>query len=297
MNDDMRINFNERLEDNSEIKVTENALTENRKLSILEDDYSDDLEQMLEKTEKKQRQYVYFSGKADVNSDYGKGGGNQYFIQNASFLKEKGNLVAIDREICKYNPETDLYSPDIRDKNGLTIHFDNRPLMKEEIQQLDSSTSEGGKQNTDEWEYKLTKEELKQLDENAPNVEWLTRNPPGWEKEDFDHPAGNQEDSNGKNHPDGWTNPQELKDGTIFYQLLPDFRSGKETKTPYFTDKETVDSCRDENGKIILSALMQKLQKEPNKEELIDSEGNIYEIYVEEYSVVQYKFKKNISTE
>ena len=93
MNDDMRINFNERLEDNSEIKVTENALTENRKLSIPEDDYSDDLEQMLEKTEKKQRQYVYFSGKADVNSDYGKGGGNQYFIQNASFLKEKGNII------------------------------------------------------------------------------------------------------------------------------------------------------------------------------------------------------------
>lgn len=292
MNNDMRINFNERLEDNSEIEATENVLTKNRKISISEDDYSDELDQMLEVAEKKQGQCVYFSGRADVNGDYGEGGGNQYFIQNASLLKEKGNLVVVDREICKFNPNTDLYSSYVREKNGITIHLDNRPLMEEEIQQLDSSTSEDKKKNTDEWMNKLTKEELKYLDENVPNVEWLTRNPSGWKKEDFYHPAGNQEDSNGKNHPDGWTNPMELKDGTIYYQLLPDYRSGKETKTPYFTDKETVDSCRDENGKIILSALMQKLQKEPNKEELIDSEGNIYETYVEEYSLIQYKYKK-----
>lgn len=293
----MRINFNERLEDVSPIESAEKALNENRKLSDFEDDYSDDLDQMLEKAEKKQGQYIYFSGKADVNSDYGEGGGKQYFIQNASFLKEKGNLMVINREICKFNPETDLYSLDTREKKGLSIHLDNRPLMEEEIKQLDLSTSEDDKQNADEWEDRLTKEEIKDLDKNTPNVEWLTRNPPGWEKEDFDHPAGNQEDSNGKNHPDGWTNPLELKDGTIYYQLLPDFKSGRETKTPYFTDKETVDSCRDENGKIILSALMQKLQKEPNKEELTDSEGNIYEAYVEEYSVVQYKFKEKISGE
>ena len=293
----MRINFNERLEDNSKEEAMEKALNENRKLSDFEDDYSDDLDQMLEKVEKKQGQYIYFSGKADVNSDYGEGGGKQYFIQNASFLKEKGNLMVIDREICKFNPETDLYSLDIRERNGLSIHLDNRPLMEQEIKQLDLSTPEDAKQNIDEWVDRLTKEDIKDLDKNTPNAEWLTRNPPGWEKEDFYHPAGNQEDSNGKNHPDGWTNPLELKDGTIYYQLLPDFKSGRETKTPYFTDKETVDSCRDENGKIILSALMQKLQKEPNKEELTDSEGNIYEAYVEEYSVVQYKFKEKISGE
>ncbi len=48
----MRINFNERLEDNSEIDATENVLTKNRKISISEDDYSDELDQMLEVAEK-----------------------------------------------------------------------------------------------------------------------------------------------------------------------------------------------------------------------------------------------------
>lgn len=52
MNNDMRINFNERLEDNSEIDATENVLTKNRKISISEDDYSDELDQMLEVAEK-----------------------------------------------------------------------------------------------------------------------------------------------------------------------------------------------------------------------------------------------------
>lgn len=38
---------------------------------------------------------------------------------------------------------------------------------------------------------------------------------------------------------------------------------------------------------------MQKLQKQPNMETRSDSDGNSQETYVEEYSIVQYKFKQN----
>ena len=299
----MKINFNERIEEcqSADIKTSFDEKEDlfEKKIKAVEGISKED-------AGKQSGRYIYFSGKADVNSDYGQGGGNQYFIQNASLLKRKGNLVAVDREICKFSPETDLYSPNIREQNGRLIHLDNRPLMKEDAQQLEATTLNRislnvgkydvavGNQNADGWDSKITKEELKYLDENTADVEWQTRNPSGWKREDFYHPAGNQEDSEGKNHPDVWTNPQELKDGTIYYQLLPNFRDGSQTETSYFTDKETIDSCRDENGVINLSSLMQKLQKDPNKEKRTDSEGNTYETYVEEYSVIQYKFKENI---
>lgn len=37
---------------------------------------------------------------------------------------------------------------------------------------------------------------------------------------------------------------------------------------------------------------MQTLQKSPNKEKVIDSDGNESEEYVTEYSVIQYKFER-----
>ena len=341
--DDMKINFNERVENGSNTEVKDNTLKENIKLSVSEEDYSNDLDEICSKVEKEHKDikvssekeedlferkikeaesiqekdiekqfgnYIYFVGKADVNSDYGEGGGNQYFIQNASLLKEKGNLVVVDREMCKFNPETDVYSPKIGEQNERQVHWDDRPLREEEVRKLDSSMPdeagletkkremenyETNKGTVNKWNDKITNEELKYLEENTPDAEWLTRNPTGWKREDFFHPAGNQQDTGGKNYPDGWTNPLELKDGTIYYQLLPNLENGEESKTPYFTDKETVDSCRDKNGTIILSALMQKLQKEPNKEQCIDSDGNVYEAYVEEYSIIQYKFKEDVS--
>ena len=56
--------------------------------------------------------------------------------------------------------------------------------------------------------------------------------------------------------------------------------------------RHLIDSCRDENGNIVLSELMQTLQKSPNKEKVIDSDGNESEEYVTEYSVIQYKFER-----
>lgn len=247
-----------------------------------------------EKTEKN----LIFSGTADENSDYGKGGGKQFFIQGASELKQTGELVAISKENCVFNPETDIYSPDIRKSqmDKYTIHVDNRNLDKNEVEQLDLSTADDNDLSSAEenCEENLNKDEIEYLEENTPADEALTETiTDDKAKEDYDHPIGNQEDSEGFNHPDAWSNPEELKTGDTYYQLLPVFKDGHESKSSYFTDKETIDSCRDENGNIVLSTLMQKLQKSPNKENIIDSDGNKHEEYVSEYSVIEYKYQKN----
>ncbi len=195
----------------------------------------------------------------------------------------------------RFNPETDRYSSDIRmNEDGYQVHLENRPLMEEDLVQLDESTAHDLKNETALAGYTdLSEEDLKYLDKNTPSTEGLRIVPPGEKQEDFLRPLGNQEDMRGEYHPDGWTNPKELKDGDIYYQLVPGVGNGEKIYSSYFTDKETIDSCRDNDGNIVLSSLMQKLQKQPNMETRSDSDGNSQETYVEEYSIVQYKFKQN----
>lgn len=249
--------------------------------------------------EEKREKNLIFSGTVDVNSDYGKGGGKQFFIQGASELKQTGELVPISKENCVFNLETDIYSSDIRKSkmDEYTIHVDNRNLDKSEVEQLDlSSTADDNDLSSVEGncEENLKEDEIEYLNENTPADEALSEIiTDDKAKADYDHPIGNQEDSEGFNHPDAWSNPEELKTGDTYYQLVPVFKDGHETKSSYFTDKETIDSCRDENGNIVLSSLMQKLQKSPNKENIIDSDGNKHEEYVSEYSVIEYKYQKN----
>ena len=260
---------------------------------LTEDDYADDFDEKCEKAERK----LIFSGTTDTNADYGKGGGKQYFIQDAAILKERGNLIPISKEICTFNPETDIYSPDIRRSNsqeGYLIHLDNRDLNNKELEQLDFSTSDHLETEYEQYGDDLSKEETEFLDENTPETDALTQAEKDEKKPqtDFRHPLADQEESNGFNHPDGWSNPEYVEDGSVYYQLVPEFKDKHETKSSYFTDKETIDSCRDENGNIVLSELMQTLQKSPNKEKVIDSDGNESEEYVTEYSVIQYKFER-----
>lgn len=257
--------------------------------------------EMAKKKNSENRKNIFFSGKVDANGDYGQGGGNQYFIQNAKVLKEHGNLIPVGIERCKFTPETDVYSSDIREsKEGYPIHLEKQPLMKEDMTQLDKSTSCDLKPESteaenfaEEWDAELSEEELKYLDENTPSTECMRIVSPGEKEEDRFRPFGNQEDSNGKNHPDGWSNPKGLKDGDVYYQLIPGTGDGKNIYSSYFTDKETIDSCRDENGDIVLPALIQKLQIEPKVKVQPEVSGTIHKEYVEEYSVVQYKFKEN----
>lgn len=241
----------------------------------------------------KRHKRIAFSGTTDANPDYGSGGGRQYFIQYAKALKRVKELTPMSQEILTFNPKTDIYTPDIRksEDSSFTIHIDNRPLPKEKLEQLDSSTpdilsSELPVSTSEAYDDK----EFSQLDENTASIPSLTKVMPNRKHADYHHPMTDQEDSNGTNHPDDWSNKFELKDGDIYYQLVPIFKDGSKTKSSYFTDKETIDSCRGEDGTIILSKLMQKLQKSPNLEEITDPDGTTHKEYVSEYAVIQYRF-------
>ena len=179
-------------------------------------------------------------------------------------------------------------------EDGYQVHLDNRPLMEENLVQLDESTAHDLKyENAPAGDTDLSEKDLKYMDENTPSTECLRTVLPGEKQEDFLRPIGNQEDMKGEYLPDGWTDPRELKDGDVYYQLVPGVSDGEKIYSSYFTDKETIDSSRDKDGNIVLSSLMQKLQKQPNMETRSDSDGNSQETYVEEYSIVQYKFKEN----
>lgn len=273
----MRNNFNERFENNANTEITNKSLTKCKEISCPESDYFDDLEELCDRVEKRQKdikelpkeeddlfeekieeseaaqedskkqKHILFFGKVDANGDYGEGGGNQYFIQNARILKQNGNLIPVSREVCRFNLETDRYSSDIRmNEDGYQVHLENRPLMEKDLVQLDESTAHDLKNETAlAGDTDLSEEDLKYLDENTPSTEGLRIVPPGEKQEDFLRPLGNQEDMRGEYHPDGWTNPKELKDGDIYYQLVPGVGNGEKIYSSYFTDKETIDSCRD----------------------------------------------------
>lgn len=310
--------YKERLEDGS------NAIFEcsEKKSSVeanIENNYLDAFDIVCNKEEKKQEKYmlafdseedlferkinelenskksIVFSGKANENFDYGEGGGQQYFIQDAVILKEEGKLIPISKEYCVFNPLTDIYVSDIRrwDQNeGMTctVHLDHRTLTQDNAEKLFDNVN--FTENRVEKISNFGMEEIKYLDENTPADEALTEIA-NWGRgleEDYRHPLGNQEDSKGFTHPDKWSNPRELVKGEIYYQLEPVFSNGSKTKSSYFTDKQTVDLCRDEEGNINLSKLMQKLQKSPNIEYITDEKGEKKEQYVKEYSIVQYIF-------
>ena len=227
--------------------------------------------------------HLVFSAIADANPDYGNGGGKQYFIQRAFELKEKGGLKLQSQIVLGFQPEKEVFKANVRDSpearkpqketgndvnSFFKIHIDKRE-MAEEIE-----------------------EELKYLDENTIDTEGLTRiedeqNSDGKKHEDWLTPLGNQEDSGGKNHPDSWSNPTELKVGSMYFQITPIFNDGtSETKSSYFTNEETINSCKNTKGDISASALLQKLQIEPKKEMVIDESGNVKEEYIDRKSVV-----------
>lgn len=208
--------------------------------------------------------------KVDTNFQFGNGGGTQYFISNASIMKMDGRLVQISAESLKANsdiPSTAEHKPD----SGYSVLRDQRPLTKEEADQLSSMTDyEKSSANSVEDIIEtspISKEELNLLDENTLNVAALTRVMDGSEqqrKEDWKHQLSDQESSGGLVFPDGIKNPRELLDGERFFQLSA---ADYIRESPYFTDKETVDSCRNSDGQIDVSSLLEKLQIPPKKDE------------------------------
>lgn len=106
--------------------------------------------------------------------------------------------------------------------------------------------------------------EWQSLDENTAEEYLLPRsvdesgNKMSGEQMAYYSPFANQEDEGGRLYPDAWGSGR-LQNGKIVYQLS----NGGNTPSSYFTDEETVDSCRDlETGKIDADALKRKLQIE-----------------------------------
>ena len=185
----MRINFNERIENNVNTEITNRSSSKCKEISDIEDDLFEKKIEESEATQEdsKKQKHIFFSGKVDANGDYGEGGGNQYFIQNARLLKQNGNLIPVSREVCRFNPEMDRYSSDIRmHEDGYQVHLDNRPLMEEDLVQLDESTTHDLKyENASAGDTDLSEDDLKYLDENTPSTECLRIVPPGEKQEDF----------------------------------------------------------------------------------------------------------------
>lgn len=72
----------------------------------------------------------------------------------------------------------------------------------------------------------------------------------------YNSPFSNQQDTGGTFAPDGWK-PTQISQGTVLYQLGE--KGG--TKSSYFTDQDTVQSCiNPKTGKVYISLLKEKLQ-------------------------------------
>lgn len=217
--------------------------------------------------------------KVDTNFQFGDGGGTQYFISNASVMKMDGRLVQISAENLKTNGDI-LPKVEYKSSSGYTVLRDQRLLTKEETEQLlsmtdyDKSSANSVEDNMETSQ--ISKEELNLLDENTLDVPALTKVMDGSEqqqKEDWKHQLSDQESSGGLVFPDGIKNPRKLLDGERFFQLSP---ADNTRESPYFTDKKTVDSCRNFDGQIDVSSLLEKLQIPPK----MDENGRPYTDYI-----------------
>lgn len=179
-------------------------------------------------------------------------------------------------------------------------------MPEEETRQILASSSD---ETSDLLDESICDDELRYLDDNTIETEGLTNtynrffiNENGKldSHEDYYRPHGNQEDTYKVDStdswviPDSWSNPQELEEGDSYYQLTALYSDGKrDILTSYFTDEITVDSCRDENGVVSAAALLQKLQMSPKKEIVIDENGENHEVYVNQYELAVYVYRKD----
>lgn len=249
---------------------------------------------------------IAYRSVVDANPEYGEGGGIQYFIPHAHEMKLAGKLSLIEHSEKFDLTVKEIDTVDIRDSanSEYKIHIDKRGLSQKDAEEILATSNDITSDGLSE---SISDEELQYLDENTIATEGVTdtkdrffinENGESDSREDYYRPHGNQEDTFKEKEPekwimpDSWTNPEELKDGDVFYQLSPVFRDGKsDTFSSYFTDKTTVDSCRDENGNILIDALMRKLQM-PSKTEILEDSGERKEVYVGRYELSAYVYKK-----
>lgn len=253
-------------------------------------------------SESELKKNIAFRAIADANPDYGVGGGTQYFIQYASDLKRDGRLKQQPSPEILSLDEKEIFKADIRDSEHSKhrIHLDKRNMTEEDVEQMLDSSSDSTSGTLFDMPDSISGDELKYLDENTIATEGITdindeffMNEEGKRDshEDYLRPHGNQEDSEGKTMPDSWSNSEKLEEGKIYYQLSPLFSDGnQDTKSSYFTDEETVNACRDGNGMVSVSTLLQKLQIEAKKEVVQYDNENKKEVYVNRYVLSSYVY-------
>lgn len=222
---------------------------------------------------------ILTESKVDANFQYGEGGGTQYFIRNASDMKKDGRLVQVSVEPLRYDAEAEPMTTESSNNNH-PISKDLRPLNVKETEQLESTIDYDNVGNDADYtavvDAPLSGEEIHYLDENTLEEGALTRvagDAKQQRNEDWKQQLSDQESSGGIVFPDGVSNPRELVAGETYYQLSA---LGYPRESPYFTDRETVDSCRDASGKVDIFSLMKKLQIPPKR----DDSGNIYRNYL-----------------
>ena len=222
-------------------------------------------------TEEISSEDIYFEGTANENFEYGGGGGKQYFIPNANEMKEDGRLKEIGKLNGIYDAnESSRGYKSFQSENGKTTYeIDDRPLSdaeKTELEDLEQNTPEN---ISDSLDYSLndeeiSEEEIRQLDENTMDESGLNKANTDQQEEDYIHPHANQEDTNGEFFPDAWSNSQKMHDGDILFQVSKD----GDTKSSYFTDQETIDSCMRDDGTVDMNKLSDKLQIKDGQEKL-----------------------------
>ena len=161
---------------------------------------------------------------------------------------------------CKENNQAEIEST-----NASTLEDNNE--FGDYTDDFDKLCDESCK-NHDEY----TDEDIRQLDENTIDEYFLPRaidengKKIDTETAAFYNPFSNQEDTNGEFTSDIWK-PTVIKEGSILYQLS----QNSDSKSSYFTDQETVESCTNpDTGKLDLDLLKQKLQiKDDNGEKIV----------------------------
>lgn len=192
---------------------------------------------------------IIFSGTAIENTKFGEGGGRQYFI------RDFGKMI-VDGRMEKVSEEQLIYNKSLGERNIIVPNI--TPIEKYDSEALKHINVSERPLTTDE------KEEWRELDENTPDEQGLSRVMPdskSQEKEDFLQPISDQENSKGLFMPDAFSNPRSINTGEVFYQLRP---INAKYDSPYVTDEKTVTECKNKDGVIDVEKLLQKLQINPD---------------------------------
>ena len=191
---------------------------------------------------------IVFSGSANENTQFGEGGGRQYFIRDFGVMVKDGRMEKVSEKRLTYDKP--LEERDIIISNTTQIKkYDSESLKHIEVN-ADPLTAE-------------EKAEWKELDENTPDEQGLSRAMPDKESqeiEDYLQPITDQESSQGIFMPDGFSNPRNIDSGEVFYQLRP---ANAKRDSPYVTDEKTVIECSSGDGVTDVGKLLQKLQIYP----------------------------------